>query len=165
MNKLNTKKYSTRAKILDIVKRVKHILDDGNIVVPGGVEIEISHHYGLDQFEQYGLVMLTVVNRDYCKKLLVTLPGQIHPEQYHEKKEETFHVLHGEFDLVLDGEIHTLRKGGVVTVMPNVRHAFSSKTGAVVEEISTTHHVGDSYYVDPEIAKNKNRKTFIKYWM
>ncbi len=165
LNVLNTKKYSTREKILDIVKRVKNLLDDGNIVVPGGVEIEISHHYGLDQFEKYGLVMLTVVNRDYCKKLLVTLPGQIHPEQYHEKKEETFHVLHGELELVLDGVTHTLRKGGVVTVMPNVRHAFSSKIGAVVEEISTTHHVGDSYYVDPEIAKNKNRKTFIKYWM
>ena len=30
--------------------------------------------------------MLTVVNRNYCKKLLVIFADQTHPEQYHKKK-------------------------------------------------------------------------------
>ena len=34
-------------------------------------DFEISHHYGLDKFNKFGLVMITILNRDYCKKILV----------------------------------------------------------------------------------------------
>ena len=161
----NTAHINTREKILDIAKRVKNLLQDGMITVPGGIELEISHHYGLDKFDEFGLVMLTVVNRDYCKKLLVSLPGQFHPEQYHNQKEETFHVLHGNLELQLDGHTHNLGPGDVVTVMPGVRHAFRTDTGAVVEEISSTHFKNDSFYTDESINKNPNRKSFLTYWM
>jgi len=106
-----------------------------------------------------------VVNRDYCKKLLVTLPGQLHPEQYHEQKEETFHVLYGEVELILDGVSNILHPGDVLTVEPGVRHAFTSQTGSVIEEISTTHFKQDSFYTDPAIMQNKQRKTLLTYWM
>ena len=109
--------------------------------------------------------MLTVVNREYCKKILVTLPGQSHPEQYHNKKEETFHVLYGELDLELDGEMQTCKPGDVITVLPGVKHAFTSKDGCVVEEISSTHYKDDSYYTDPKISENKQRKTMLTHWM
>lgn len=161
----NTTHTNTREKILDIAKRVKNLLQEGKITVPGGIELEISHHYGLDRFDEFGLVMLTVVNRDYCKKLLVSLPGQFHPEQYHNKKEETFHVLHGELELQLNGKTQILRPGDVVTVMPGVRHAFRSGKGAVVEEISSTHFKNDSFYTDESINKNPNRKSLLTYWM
>ena len=155
----------TREKILDIARRVKNLLQAGKITVPGGIELEISHHYGLDKFDEFGLVMLTVVNRDYCKKLLVSLPGQFHPEQYHNQKEETFHVLYGELELQLDGKAQILGPGDVVTVMPGVRHAFRSEKGAVVEEISSTHFKNDSFYTDESINKNPNRKSLLTYWM
>lgn len=156
---------NTREKILDIARRVKVLLQEGKIIVPGGIELEISHHYGLEKFDEYGLVMLTVVNRDYCKKLLVSLPGQFHPEQYHNQKEETFHVLYGELELQLDGKPQILGPGDVVTVMPGVRHAFRSAGGAVVEEISSTHFKNDSFYTDEAINKNQNRKSVLTYWM
>ena len=161
----NTSYTNTRDKILDIARRVKELLQKGNVTVPGGVELEISHHYGIDRFDEFGLVMLTVVNRDYCKKLLVSLPGQFHPEQYHNQKEETFHVLHGELELQLDGKVQNLGPGDVVTVMPGVRHAFRSAKGAVVEEISSTHFKNDSFYTDEAINKNANRKSVLTYWM
>jgi len=161
----NTLYTNTREKILDIAKKVKELLQQGNVTVPGGVELEISHHYGIDRFDEYGLVMLTVVNRDYCKKLLVSLPGQFHPEQYHNQKEETFHVLYGDLELQLDGKVQNLGPGDVVTVMPGVRHAFRSVTGAVVEEISSTHFKNDSFYTDEAINKNTNRKSVLTYWM
>jgi len=161
----NTTFTNTREKILDIARRVKNLLQEGKVIVPGGVELEISHHYGLEKFDQFGLVMLTVVNRDYCKKLLVSLPGQFHPEQYHNQKEETFHVLYGKLELQLDGKSQILGPGDVVTVMPGVRHAFSSSTGAVVEEISSTHFKNDSFYTDEAINKNQNRKSVLTYWM
>ncbi len=161
----NTKHINTREKVLDIAKRTKQLLSEAKINVPGGIELEISHHYGIERFDQFGLVMLTIVNRDYCKKLLVCLPGVFHPEQYHQKKEETFHVLFGELELQLDGKSRVLGVGDVVTVMPEVRHSFCSAKGAVVEEISTTHFKNDSFYTDDAINKNVNRKSVLTYWM
>ncbi len=154
-----------RACIWDIAQRVKALLARTNIVVPGSADLEVSHHYGLDRFDEFGLVLITVVNRCYCKKLLVILPGQSHPEQYHMKKEETFHVLQGEILLELDGVQSVCRPGDVVTVEPGVRHAFRSEGGAVIEEISTTHDKDDSYYTDAAIMENKQRKSLLTYWM
>ena len=37
--------------------------------------------------------------------------------------------------------------------------------GAVFEEISSTHHINDSFYTDPAIGKNSDRKTFLRHWM
>lgn len=161
----NTSRSDAREQIWDIVERVKAFLKQSHVIVPGSADLEISHHYGLDRFDEVGLTMLTVVNRGYCKKLLVTFPGQLHPEQYHKQKEETFHILYGEVTLELDGKPSLCKPGDVVTVEPGTRHAFSSKTGAVIEEISSTHFKDDSYYTDTAIMANKQRKTLLTYWM
>jgi quercetin dioxygenase-like cupin family protein len=154
-----------RARVWDTAQRVKAMLAEYNIVVPGSADLEISHHYGLDRFDDTGLVLITVVNRGYCKKLLVTLPGQSHPEQYHMKKEETFHVLAGEVHLALDGVTRICRPGDVITIEPSVRHSFHSPNGSVIEEISSTHFKDDSFYTDESINQNKDRKTLLTYWM
>ncbi len=156
---------NTRSKLWNIVQDVKALIIKSDIVVPGQADLEISHHYGIDKFYESGLTMVTVVNREYCKKILITLPGQIHPEQYHNKKEETFVVLYGDVQLKLDGELQTLQKGDVVTVAPEVRHEFTSLNGCVIEEVSSTHYLDDSHYTDESISKNKNRKTFITHWL
>jgi sialic acid synthase SpsE/quercetin dioxygenase-like cupin family protein len=154
-----------RGQILNIVEGVKSLLKAGNVVVPGKSDLEISHHYGLGRFDEVGLTMVTVVNREYCKKLLVMLPGQSHPEQYHLKKEETFVVLHGVLTIWLDGQAQQAQTGDVITVSRGTRHAFRSDSGVVFEEISSTHDKADSYYTDPTVALNANRKTWLSYWM
>jgi sialic acid synthase SpsE/mannose-6-phosphate isomerase-like protein (cupin superfamily) len=154
-----------REKIWQIAQRVKAMLNEAQIAVPGSADLEISHHYGLDEFERTGLVLITIVNRGYCKKLLVSLPGQEHPEQWHDQKEETFHILRGEVDMRLNGELRHCGPGDVVTVEPGVRHAFVSPTGAIIEEISTTHNRADSFYTDERINQNRARKTLLTYWM
>ena len=162
---LNSSSRNDRDLVFDIAKRVKKLLLESQIIVPGGIDLEISHHYGLERFSEYGLTMLTVVNRGYCKKILVCLPGQTHPEQYHQKKEETFHILHGELKIQLNGVERICKPGDVVNIEPGVRHAFTTETGAALEEISSTHFVNDSYYTDPAIMKNAARKTLLTYWM
>jgi len=154
-----------RSKIYEIVQNVKSFLVDSEVVYPGEAKLEISHHYGIDNFYEVGTTMITVVNREYCKKLIIALPGQTHPEQYHKKKEETFLVLHGDVDLYLDDEYRKLRRGDVVTVEPGVRHRFSTTNGCVIEEVSSTHYLNDSFYTDERITQNKNRKTFITHWL
>jgi sialic acid synthase SpsE/D-lyxose ketol-isomerase len=161
----NAKRMDTRDTIWKIAQKVSNLIKESKITVPGGIDLEISHHYGLDKFDQVGLTMFTVINRGYCKKLLVSLPGQQHPEQYHNKKEETFHVLHGEVHISLNGEKRVCLPGEVINVEPGVRHAFVSPTGSVIEEISSTHYKDDSYYTDESIMNNKMRKTHLTYWM
>ncbi|MBF0445514.1 MAG: N-acetylneuraminate synthase family protein [Magnetococcales bacterium] len=161
----NSRSKQIRTQIEDIVNRVGELLKAGNIIIPQDSQLEISHHYGLENFEKTGISMITVVNREYCKKLIVVLPGQSHPEQYHKQKEETFHVLHGTLDVTLDGVSKKCYPGDVVTVEKGVRHAFGCENGVVLEEISSNHSQDDSFYSDPEISKNTNRKTFVSFWL
>lgn len=154
-----------REHVLDTVMAVRQLLQDGNIVVPGKSDLEISHHYGMEHFKEFGLVMITVVNREYCKKLIVMLPGQTHPEQHHKQKEETFVILHGSMTLWLDGKQREANRGDVITVQRGVRHKFYSREGVVFEEISSTHYTDDSIYTDPAITANPRRKTRLTYWL
>lgn len=154
-----------REQILNIAHSARNLLNKGGITFPGCTDLEISHHYGIDRFWEFGLTMLTIVNRAYCKKLLILLPNQKHPEQYHKQKEETFHVLYGTIHLELDGIPQICRPGDVVIVKPGTRHAFWSTDGAVIEEISSTHFLNDSYYTDSSIDMNNNRKTLLSYWL
>ena len=131
----------------------------------GELILELSHHYGLENFYDTGATMITLINRSYCKKLIVLLPGQNHPEQYHKKKDETFHILYGEIELSLDSKKMKLQKGDIVTIEPGVKHLFNTSNGAVIEEISSTHFENDSFYTDDTINQNKNRKTLLSYWM
>ena len=154
-----------REAAYDIVQRVKGYLSETGMHVPGRLELEISHHYGIERFDEYGATIITFVNREYCKKLIVMLPGQKHPEQLHRVKEETFQVLQGELELVLDGVPATLVEGDIITVERGTRHAFSSEVGCIIEEVSSAHLKEDSYYTDPAIAENEDRKTLVSYWL
>ena len=147
-----------------IVKRSRELFAESRVVLPSKSHLEISHHYGLDRFDEFGLVMITVVNREYCKKILAVFPDQSHPEQWHESKEETFNCLYGELELRLDGEWVTLKPGDSAVVQPGVRHFFTSKSGCVFEEISSTHQAMDSFYTDDSIMANRDRKTFVGFW-
>ena len=154
---------SNRKKIEQIVEKTRKILKKSNQFLLGKYDFEISHHYGLDNFNKFGLVMITVLNRDYCKKILILFAGQKHPEQWHNVKEETFHVLFGKIYLKLNGIKKEYGPGSLITINPKTKHEFSSKFGAVIEEISTTHVKKDSFYTDKKIMQNTNRKTNISY--
>ena len=154
---------NNREQVYEIARSVRELLNQSGVVVPRRADLEISHHYGIERFYETGLTMITVVNREYCKKLIVLLPGQQHPEQYHKLKEETFHVLYGDVEVTLNSKSHRYSSGDVVTVEREVRHAFRTQNGVVIEEISSSHSSSDSYYTDPAIAQNENRKTFMTY--
>ncbi len=154
-----------RDKVYEIIQSVKQVLTESKLSLPSQVDMEISHHYGLDRFYACGITMLEIVNREYCKKLLVLLPNQLHPEQYHQVKEETFHILHGEVYISLNGKEELYRAGDVITAERGVRHSMRSPMGVVIEEISTKHLIEDSYYTDPAIMANAARKTLVTYWL
>ncbi len=165
VNKLNCKIIDNRKEVYEIIKRVKKLLKKFNYIIPNFTDYEISHHYGLNKFSKIGLTMFNIINREYCKKILVLLPGQKHPTQFHKIKEETFNLLHGDLKLSLNGKIIICNPGDVITIKPGDHHEFSSKYGCIVEEISTTHYKNDSFYIDKKIMKNQSRKTHLSFWL
>jgi sialic acid synthase SpsE/mannose-6-phosphate isomerase-like protein (cupin superfamily) len=148
-----------------ILESIKSMIEASNLAVPKNLKLEISHHYGLKKFSQFGMVMTTIVNREYCKKLLFLSEGQTNPEHYHKIKEETFYCLFGGLEVVLDNKSHFLGPGMNLTIPIGAKHLLRTKIGAIVEEISTKSIPEDSYYSDPAIQKVLDRKTFATIWV
>lgn len=164
---LKEKKYISDIKSArSVIHDAKGLLFEAGIALGTDFEVELSHHYGMKNFRQTGAIIINIVNREYCKKLIIVLPGQKHPRHWHKVKEETFQLLYGDLEVEIDGQKSIMKPGDMKTVLRGQIHSFSSKTGAIFEEISTTHIKGDSYYQDEEIAKLDimERKTIIKDW-
>jgi N-acetylneuraminate synthase len=152
--------------IKSAIHEVKALLAYARVPLTHEFTTEYSHHYGVVNFREVGAVLINVINRTYAKKVLVQLPGQMHPMHYHKLKEETFLVLWGEMISELDGRERLLRPGDTLTVPPGVWHCFRTETGCVFEEISTTAYPNDSVYRDPAInaLTSKQRKTIVDHW-
>ena len=148
------------------IHEVKAFLREASVVIGNDFDVEFSHHYGIEKYPEIGTVIITCINREYAKKILVQLPGQDHPEHYHKRKEETFQVLYGDLTSTLDGVSRSLEPGESVLVQPGVWHSFKSKSGCVFEEVSSTHYNNDSFYKDKNIneMKREDRKTVVKHW-
>jgi len=148
------------------VHEVKALLNLARVPLNSEFEVEYSHHYGICNFQETGVVIINCINREYCKKILVQLPNQSHPTHYHRRKEETFQILWGMLHTELDGRRRVLSPGDTQLVMPGIWHRFWSDTGCVFEEVSTTHFNDDSVYRDPAINKldRAKRKTIVDHW-
>ncbi len=128
--------------------------------------VELSHHYGIARFREYGALIVNVINREYCKKLIVMFPGQQHPDHLHKRKEETFQLLWGDLSVVLGDRTCNMKPGETLLIERGASHKFSSSGGAVFEEVSTTHFKNDSFYEDDSIARLDliERKTLVENW-
>ena len=152
--------------IYQIVHAVKGMLHEAGIAGFEEADLELSHHYGLENFHTHGAIIIDCINREYCKKIIVQLAGQAHPYHHHLKKEEAFHMLAGELEMQLGSRRKTLRPGDVQVIQRGIKHSFWTTKGAIFEEVSTTHFNDDSMYEDPKIAKlsREARKTKLLNW-
>ena len=91
------------------IHEIKAMLHKTKIHLNSDFVVEYSHHYGYENFRKTGAVIINCINRSYCKKLIIMLPGQSHPAHFHQQKEETFQILSGKLDLFLDGNKKTSR--------------------------------------------------------
>lgn len=153
--------------VYQIMLQVRGMLNQAGIHINADSSIEISHHYGLRRFREYGAVIITCINRDYAKKLVIQLPRQKHPYHYHKRKEETFQLLAGDLEIVKDGHRMQMKPGDTLLVEPNQWHKFHTLDGCIFEEVSTTHFNNDSFYEDPVIARMERdqRKTKVDNWL
>ena len=164
--KLNQRKITKKEIVYQAIHEIKGMLNEARIVVGNEFDVELSHHYGIERFREIGATIIECINRDYCKKLIVLLPGQKHPYHYHKKKEETFQVLSGEMEIGVLGKEKSFYPGDTLLVQPGVWHKFQSEKGVIFEEISTTHLIDDSFYKDKIINRTprEQRKTKLINW-
>lgn len=153
-------------QLRSLIHQAKGMLHEAHIAIGDKYTIEMSHHYGPEQFRSNGALIVNLVNREYCKKLIIMLPGQRHPNHRHMKKEETFQLLSGDVEVNLNGVDYKLTPGDILLVERGTWHSFSTQKGCIFEEVSTTHVIGDSYYEDPKIAQLDimQRKTVLTMW-
>ena len=158
--------FEYESNIKAIMLQFKSMLKKSKTYINKDAEIELSHHYGLNRFREFGCLIITCFNYDYAKKLILLLPRQKHPYHFHKKKEETFQILHGDLEAEIDGNPIKLRNGDICTVKVDRWHKFQTSNGVIFEEISTKHHNDDSYFNDPKIASvdRSVRKTSLKNW-
>jgi sialic acid synthase SpsE/mannose-6-phosphate isomerase-like protein (cupin superfamily) len=164
--KVHSETVSPKHIVYQTIHAVKGMLNEYKVPITPEFSIELSHHYGLEEFYKWGVVIIDCINREYCKKILVQLPGQSHPYHHHIKKEETFHMLAGELHMEVDGRKKILYPGDLQIIQRGMKHRFWTDTGAIFEEISSTHFNDDSYYEDPKIrnAPRESRKTKLSNW-
>ena len=144
------------------VKEIVSYLKRGGVYYASPMQLEVSHHYGLDNFPSYGMGLVTIINEEYCKKILVVFPNQLNPVHYHQFKKETFFVIDGTAYITVDGVEHPLHRGQMITILPGQKHSISGgEGGTVIEELSTSHRANDSFYVDDNINNNSHRKTVV----
>ncbi|MDP2593364.1 MAG: N-acetylneuraminate synthase family protein [bacterium] len=162
------KNFDKKAVIYGAVRQAKGMLNEAKIPLSHDFTVEISHHYGLENFEHVGCIIIDCINREYAKKLIVQFANQFHPTHYHKIKDESFHVLWGAMEIEVEGRKKALYPGDTLWVPRGVWHSFKTDTGVIFEEISTTSMEanGDSFYIDKKIAKmtRDSRKTRLLNW-
>jgi len=157
---------SEKEVLFTAIHTIKGMLNEARIALSTDFEAEFSHHYGIARFPEWGATIVDCINREYCKKLIIQTPGQRHPLHYHKRKEESFQILWGVLHLDLEGRPRTLYPGDIALIQQGVWHSFWTETGAIFEEISTTHFNDDSFYEDKAINQipRPARKTRVNHW-
>ena len=155
-----------RQALFTAIHEMKSMVNEACVSLPADFETEFSHHYGISEFPRVGATLITVVNRSYCKKIIIQTPGQRHPCHHHRQKEETFYVHWGVLEMRIDGRRRTLQPGDMILVQQGVWHEFWTDTGVIFDELSTTDVANDSFYEDKRINKTKKteRKTRVNHW-
>ncbi|NLG04687.1 MAG: sialic acid synthase, partial [Clostridia bacterium] len=56
--------------VRNAIHDAKGMLYEAGIALGNDFEVELSHHYGIPHFRQYGAIIINIINREYCKKYI-----------------------------------------------------------------------------------------------
>lgn len=62
------------------------------------------------------------------------IPGP--PPHHHEKYHESFYIMEGEMDFVINGELRKIKKGESVDIPPNTVHTFKNSADMVCKWVN-----------------------------
>jgi N-acetylneuraminate synthase len=140
-------------KLLSLLGMVRMQIRESHVVLPNKGEVKLYHHSGFENFTSVGAAFINVIQHDYCKFIVVMLPNQTYPLHFHRIKDESYFILSGDLNVVVEEDEHTLLKGDILNVPRRFTHSFKTKNGCVFEEISTAYLDNDSVYDDKRIQQ------------
>jgi mannose-6-phosphate isomerase-like protein (cupin superfamily) len=113
-------------------------------------------HFGHSDFAKVGETEYNVNNNvkdGYCGKFIFMFAGQTCPMHHHRKKHETFFVVKGRVDMLLDGKRHLLEQGHTLVVDRFRKHQFTALEDTLILESSQPDLVDDSIFADGRVNK------------
>jgi D-lyxose ketol-isomerase len=172
----------TKSEKIEAQRRAAEMMQNAGIQIQ---DHEISNievtDFGLNQLEQEGIQVFTMVNTDrLAGKVLVLFPNQTEPEHWHPKvgddpgKQETIRHIWGDLRFYVEGEdnmvegfivpgkdeVYSLRHelvlqpGDTLIFEPYEKHWFQAgPRGAVLYSFSTTVRDGLDGFTDPDIQR------------
>ena len=151
---------NVRDDVYNIVQEVKGLLLKSGVTIPSQVDLEISHHYGIDRFHEYGLTMMTICQPRLLQEADRPPAGPETSYTVPPGKRETFHVLYGELDIELNGSF----EAAVARERPSRSKAAFVITSAARPRPWSRRYPRRTwpqipYYLDPAITQNAHRKT------
>lgn len=84
--------------------------------------------YNVGDFDRrpWGFWLATDVNSGYCEKVIVVAPGKILSLQSHRMRHETWTVLDGTLNTIIDGAFSTLKVGQTIEVPVGSLHCMAN---------------------------------------
>lgn len=129
------------------------MLQDAGIVLAEDEEIEITD-FGKGKYNELGLgLIIRVSEPEYGSKWLTVQPGQFCPNHYHKYIKESFFIIKGDVTMWVNDDVVEMKPGDKVTMPEGTWHKFTSKTGAIIEEITTEQIADDSIFEDQDIQR------------
>jgi len=142
-----------RADIAKARKEVQVRLRKAGILLPADAEIEITD-FGKNDYKHIGLgLLIRIAEPEYASKWLTLMPGQTCPNHYHKFIKETFFVMKGDVTMWLNGKKIYMQPGDKVTIPTRMYHKFTSKKGAIIEEVTNRQIRDDSCFEDETIER------------
>jgi N-acetylneuraminate synthase len=115
----------------------------------------IVFHFGLNDFFMVGETEYWVANEidaGYCSKLIFVFDEQTCPYHHHLVKHESFFVVKGTAQMVVDGKPVELNAGERLVIEPKTRHSFTGDGSCLLLETSMPSIPEDSYFEDVRIG-------------
>ncbi len=126
-----------------------------------GVEAQISCHRGQAEISRTGALLITLLNGVVCKKYLILARGQVHPVHRHPDREEFMRLVYGDSEAKIGSEWKPIPEDDYLHIPLAVDHAFRTREGAVIEEITTKYQPRTSLYLDAGLELKKVRVVWV----
>jgi N-acetylneuraminate synthase len=128
---------------------------DWGLTMPGIEPLVLD--FGLGKFDEIGEIEFWVANEEaagYCGKFLFVADGQTCPYHKHAKKHETFFVMKGQVQMVVDGQEELLQEGDVLAMLPGQSHSFTGVGPALLLEVSMPSIRQDNFFANKAIGED-----------
>jgi mannose-6-phosphate isomerase len=123
------------------LRRVRHGVCDESIVAPTETPVKSMSDLPYRVPKPWGYELIWAKTDRYVGKILHIEPGHVLSLQYHQQKDESIYVLHGEIILrIQQGETlieRAMREGEAFHIQPKLIHQFEAVLPSDLLEAST----------------------------